>query len=239
MRVFDAHRLLGPIPTDSGAESELELLSELDHLGIDGAAVTPTWSLFGDPRDVKHAEPVAHTDRLITVPVVVPSMAGSGSDPEDATISAAPMVRACPERHRFDLLGPTALAQWRTLSQRGAMLAIDVSECGIGAIHALAKAVSDLTIFALTPGYRDLRRLVELMHEAPHVYVETGTLIAAGSVEWLAKEVGAHRLIFGTGAPLWDDAGPRFQLEHLDLRDADVALIAVENWERLTGSTAA
>lgn len=238
MRVFDAHRLLGPIPTDSGADLELDLLAELDLLGIDGAAVTPTWGLFGDPRDVEHTGQPIRSDRLTTVPVVLPSLAGSGSDLGDAMIATAVMVRACPDRHRFDLLGPTALAEWRALSERGAMLAIDASECGIGAIHALAKAVPELNIFALTPGYRDLRRLVELMRAAPRVYVETGTMVAAGGVEWLARAVGAHRLIFGTGAPLWDDAGPRFQLEHLDLPDADVALIAVENWERLTESSA-
>jgi hypothetical protein len=235
MRVFDAHRLLGPIPTEVGQESEEELLLSLDHLRIDGAAVTPTYGVYGDPRDREHFDPVLRSDRLVHVPVIVPALAGAGSDSAGASGGGAVMVRACPERHRFDPLGRSAVAAWSALAADGTVLALDASECGLHTVAAIARAVPKLTILALSPGYRDLRRLVELLVEAPGVHVETGTLISAGSVEWLAQTAGPGRLVFGSGAPLWDDAGPRFQLDHLQLPPADVALIAHGNWDRLTG----
>jgi len=79
------------------------------------------------------------------------------------------------------------------------------------------------------------RRLAELLETAPGVYVETGTLVAAGAVEWLAGRFGAHRLVFGTGAPRWDDAGARFLLDHLDLPADDVAMIAAGSAAALLG----
>ncbi|MFG2007229.1 amidohydrolase family protein [Spirillospora sp. NPDC048911] len=46
---------------------------------------------------------------------------------------------------------------------------------------------------------------------------------------------GPHRVLFGTGAPVTDDAGPRFQLDHLDLPAADAALIGGGNARALLG----
>lgn len=124
---------------------------------------------------------------------------------------------------------------WRALEDRGTPLALDASECGLSDVHALATAVPGLRILLLAPGYRELRRLAELAERAPKIHFETGTIVGAGAIEWLARTIGAHRLVFGTGAPLWDDAGPRFQLEHLDLPAHDVELIAYGSWARMIG----
>lgn len=238
MRVVDAHRVLGPVPTGPAAATVAELLAELDHLGIDRAAVTPAWSLHGDPRSTAEYEALRlqeeWPERLLRVPVVIPAAGGAGWPESVDDVATAPLVRACPQRHRFELLGPRALELWHGLARHGVPLALDASECSLPLIGALAAAVPTLRILALTPGYRELRRLAELLETAPGVWVETGTIVSAGAVEWLARLVGAHRLVFGTGAPFWDDAGPRFQLDHLDLPESDVALIASGSWELLT-----
>lgn len=233
MRVVDAHRLLGPVPDDDvPTTDEQGVLRELDHLGIDAAMVTSTAELLTDPRDADKPGTFG-SHRLEPVPVVVPGLGGAGSTADiDAVIASGPaMVRVCPVRHRFDLLGPLATRCWRELTAARIPVALAVDECGLEAVGALARAVPGMTVFAVTPGYRTLRPLVELMTTFPRVYVETGTLVAAGALEWLAGQVGARRLVFGTGAPVWDDAGPRFQLDHLRLPAADVALIAAGSLE--------
>lgn len=242
MMVVDSHRLLGPVPMDSTTESEDDLIRELDHLGIQSAAVTPSWMVFGDPRDADAYQAErshgSESERLVRVPVVIPGVAGSGWPKTMDAVDPALMIRACPERHRFDALGPTARGWWRHLADRGIVLAMDAGECGLRTIAAVAESSPTLNIFALTPGYRELRRLTELLQVAPNVHIETGTIASAGGVEWLARTVGAHRLMFGTGAPVWDDAGPRFQLDHLDLPEADIAMIAHGTWDRLTTRSA-
>ncbi|WP_116948821.1 amidohydrolase family protein [Jiangella endophytica] len=234
MRIFDAHRVLGPVPGDHVPSSDIAgLLAELDHLGVDGAAVTPSDELYGDPARARHRD--AGHARLVTVPVILPAVPGAGwPDGPGAVVDAAPaLVRACPVRHRFALTGPVALGWWRELAAAGIPLATDAGEVGLDRVRALVTAVPELRVLVLSPGYRCLRELAELLTVHPGVYVETGTLAAAGGVEWLARQAGAHRLVFGTGAPVWDDAGPRFQLDHLRLPDADVELIAAGSFAAL------
>ncbi|PZF82932.1 amidohydrolase family protein [Jiangella anatolica] len=235
MRIFDAHRLLGPVPGDDVPSADVAgLLAELDHLGVDGAAVTPSEGLYGDPAYQQPAP--AADERLVSVPVILPAVAGAGwpDDPGVVVAHAPAMVRACPVRHRFALTGPVALRWWHELAAARIPVALDAGETGLDRVHALAAAVPGLRILVLSPGYRSLRELAELVAEHPGVHVETGTLVAAGAIEWLARQAGAHRLVFGTGAPVWDDAGPRFQLDHLRLPAADVELIAAGSFDALT-----
>jgi hypothetical protein len=242
MRVFDSHRILGAVPAGRGAETPAGTVADLDHLEIAAAAVTRAWELYGDPRGAEdylaargewEPEP-----RLIEVPVIVPGPADAGWPAGPGELGAASMVRACPMRHRFDLLGSSALRWWNELVDRNVVLAVDANETGLAGVAALADTVPGLKVLVLSPGYRELRRLRELLDEHRLVHVETGTIVAAGGIEWLARGVGAHRLVFGTGAPVWDDAGPRFQLDHLDLPEHDVALIAHASWDHLVGGSA-
>lgn len=239
MRIFDAHRLLGPVPGDHVPSADVAgLLAELDHLGIDGAAVTPSHGLYGDPAH-EHTASAGH-ERLTAVPVILPAVAGAGwPDHPGVVVDDRPgMVRACPVRHRFALTGPVALHWWHELAAAGIPLALDAQETGLERIRDLVATVPRLRVLVLSPGYRCLRELAELLDAHPGVSIETGTLAAAGAVEWLARRSGAHRLVFGTGAPVWDDAGPRFQLEHLRLPDADVELIAAGSFAALTAGDA-
>lgn len=242
MRVFDANRLLGAVPRVCAVGTESEILDDLDRLRIDGAAVTPSWMVYGDPRAAAEFERASHigpsSPRLVRIPVVIPGVAGSGTPhtPEDLGDVAA--VRACPVRHRFELFGATARVWWRSLAEQGIPLVLDADEVGLAAIAELAKAMPDLRVLAIHPGYRELVRIAEFMQEHPLLTVETGTIVSAGAIEWLARTLGAHRLIFGTGAPLMDDAGPRYQLERLALTPEDITLIAHGSWDLLIGDRA-
>lgn len=198
--------------------------------------------IYGDPRAEAEYESARGTDiasdRLVRVPVVIPGIAGAGWPVNANLVADTAMVRACPERHRFDPSGPYAMRLWNDLAERDTVLALDAAELGLSAIAIVARAVPKLRILVLSPGYRELLRIAELLETLPGLYLETGTVISAGGLEWLARTAGAHRLVFGTGAPLWDSAGPRFQLDHLNLSQQDVELIAHGSWDRMTGATA-
>ncbi|MFC7641780.1 amidohydrolase family protein [Streptosporangium lutulentum] len=140
------------------------------------------------------------------------------------------LVRLCPERHRWELTGPTAL---RWLAALGLPVAVDFEETSPAQLLALARSLPDLRILLLNPGYRRLRVIAELMTEIPGLWLEIGTVNTQGGVEWLAERFGAARLVFGTGAPVADDCGPRYLLDHLDLGQDDVDRIVAGSLEGL------
>lgn len=235
MHVIDAHRLLGPVPTGPGPGNVPALLERMDQLDISHAVVTPSWHIFGDPRASEeydaHLREALEQPRLTIVPCVIPSSlpaAGTGL-PDDA-----PIVRTCPVRHRFDLLGPPGRRAWGELRERRGVLVLDAMEVGPTGIDAVCLAEPGLKVFMVNPRYREVRRISELLTAHENLVVEAGTLNSAGSIEFLATHLGAHRLVFGTSAPLHDDGGPRFALDRLFLDETDVEMIARGSWERFT-----
>ncbi|GAA3260653.1 amidohydrolase family protein [Nonomuraea helvata] len=225
--VIDAHRLIGPVPFDDLPNDPRD---EMGRLGIDRACVTHTLSLYSDPRAGNEALLALGDPRLIPVPVVVPGAGGEPEGPEAVAAWGVRMIRLCPERHRFDLTGPTAV---RWLAEIGLPVAVDLDETSPAQLRHLAERLPGLPLLVLNPGYRRLRALAELMTEAPDVLAEIGTVNTQGGVEWLAARFGAERLVFGTGAPVSDDCGPRFLLDHLDLPPEDVERIAAGTLEAL------
>jgi hypothetical protein len=226
--VTDAHRLLGPLPFDDVASATVDgLLAELDRLDIHHAHVTHTYSLFADPAGGNDAlfEAVRGHERLHPVPVVIP---------DETPTYGVRMVRLCPQRHRFDLAGPAASRCLKALARDGFAVAIDLDETTPAALRALTAEHPTLGVLLLNPGFRRLRELAELLATVPRLFVETGTLNTQRGVEWLNAHGGAGRLVFGTGAPVLDDCGPRFQLDHLDLPRETVAHIASGAVEELT-----
>ncbi|MEV5965551.1 amidohydrolase family protein [Kribbella sp. NPDC051952] len=219
MRVIDVNRIVGPMPTGHVPSTDAPgLLAEFDRLAIDAACVVHSHDLYYDPMT---AAELPDDPRLVRVPVVVPGPLGTTA-PADAKL-----VRMCPAEHRFLLTGPHGLALARDLADRG--IAVLLTPENPGEIHRLATEVPGLRIVLINTGYRALRELADLMDVHAEIRVDTATLVGHLSVEWVANRYGAQRVLFGTGAPATDDAGPRFQLDHLELSAADVELIAGGN----------
>lgn len=225
MQVIDVNRIVGPVPTgDVPSADAAGLLAELDRLAIDAACVVHSHDLYYDP--LASAE-LPDDPRLFRVPVVVPGPLGT------AVPATAKVVRLCPAEHRFMLAGPHAVAAARELSDRVATALVALEDPT--AIHRLATEVPALRIVLINTGYRALRELADLMDVHPEIRVDTATLCGHLQVEWVVQRYGARRVLFGTGAPLTDDTGPRFQLDHLELPAADVELIASGNVMELLG----
>ncbi|MEU8302886.1 amidohydrolase family protein [Actinomadura sp. NPDC048955] len=218
--IIDIDRVLGPIPGDDVASADEEgLVAELDRHRIDLACVVHSRALFYDPTE---PPPRTVSDRLVPVPVLVPGPLGTGG-------TAARLVRLCPAEHRFALTGPHCLALAGDLADQGTAVLLGWESATFEGIHRLATRHPGLRLILTGTGYRSLRELADLMDAHTRIGVDTATLNGHLHVEWLVRRYGAHRVWFGTGAPISDDAGPRFQLDHLDLPAADVALIAGGN----------
>jgi hypothetical protein len=235
MTVTDAHRLLGPLPFDDVPSATVAgLVAELDRLAIDRAYVTHTWSLFADPAGGNDALFEAAHERLRPVPVVVPGSVPSTVDTLDGwRAGGVRMVRLCPTRHRFDLTGPVAAVWLEALAGHGFVVVLDLEEISPALLRGSTTVCAGASVLLVNPGFRRLRELSELLGATRRLYVETGTLTTQGGVEWLHANGGAGRLVFGTGAPVLDDGGPRFQLDHLDLPPETVEHIAFRTLDEL------
>jgi len=228
-KLIDAHRLVGPVPFD---DLPADPGPDLDRLGIDQAYATHTLSLYSDARAGNDALLGLSDPRLAPVPVVVPGVPGASEPASPAQVHdwKVRLVRLCPQRHGFDLTGHVAL-DW--LATIGLPVAIDFDETTAGQLTTLAERLPELRILLLNPGYRRLRTIAELLAGIPNLWLEIGTVNTQGGVEWLAGQYGASRLVFGTGAPVLDDCGPRYLLDHLELPPDDVALIRGGSLEAL------
>ncbi|GAA2490073.1 amidohydrolase family protein [Streptomyces gobitricini] len=223
--VVDINRTLGPVPYDDvPGRDGTGLVAELDRLRIDAACVSHSYALHGDPRDGNdELTRVAHP-RLWPVPVLVPGPLGTGP-----WAGGTPLVRLCPRQHGWDVTGPHARQLLAELAASGTTVLLPWDEVTTGEVHRLASAVPAPRTVLTGTGYRALRELAELLEAHPSLYVDTSTLCGHRQVEWVAERYGAHRVLFGTGAPATDDAGPRYLLDTLDLPPDDAALIAGGN----------
>ncbi|WP_351223018.1 amidohydrolase family protein [Streptomyces sp. NPDC002133] len=229
--IVDINRILGPLPhEDIPSRDETGLVRELDRLGIDSACVVHSHAVYGDPRDGNAQLDLIDDKRLRPVPVLVPGPLGTGDIPHDG---AAPLVRLCPDRHGWSITGPHALDLTAALARAGSATLLAWEVVTAAAVHRIAAADPGLRIVLTGTGYRSLRDLTELLDTHPLLYVDTSTLAGHRQVEWFAERHGAHRVLFGTGAPITDDAGPRHLLDTLDLPAGDAALIAGGNALRL------
>ncbi|MDN3292567.1 amidohydrolase family protein [Streptomyces ficellus] len=229
--VVDVNRMLGPLPHDDvPSRDETGLLAELERLRIDTACVSHAYAVHGDPRDGNGQLGLIGDRRLLPVPVLVPGPLGTGR-----WTGGAPLARLCPRLHGWSPTGPHARGLLAELAASGTTVLLARDEVTAAEVRVLAAAAPAPRIVLTGTGYRALRELAELLETHPSLYVDTSTLCGHRQVEWLAERYGAHRVLFGTGAPVTDDAGPRHLLDTLDLPGADVALIAGGNALRLLG----
>ena len=82
-------------------------------------------------------------------------------------------------------------------------------------------------------GYRCLRYLVPVMNACDNLYLETGTFLMHNGFRLFCRNVGAERLIFGSGIPDGSLAAAASQLLLSDISDEEKQLIGAGNVKRL------
>ncbi len=75
---------------------------------------------------------------------------------------------------------------------------------------------------------------VKLAKEFKNIFLEiTYTAVPHGSIEYMVKELGAERIIFGTDAPMRDHRPQFGWLAYSDISESDKRLIFGENMKRI------
>jgi predicted TIM-barrel fold metal-dependent hydrolase len=159
--------------------------------------------------------------------------------------------------------GATIDAPWvlRSLERMGELGMVPLVHASNVVLHEalwrlakVARALPDLTIVAIEPffTYDGLQECSFIADVAPNVVFETASCVDTDTMFQLAREIGAHRLVFGSQyysqvhAPGADRAHDRRAAAILDeivrtpvLTDAEKALVLGANARRLFGLTPA
>ncbi len=107
---------------------------------------------------------------------------------------------------------------------------------GLETMADLAGRYPELPMVLFQVGYRFQRTLVPLMKTFSNVHLAVGSPFSVHrGIESMTDQVGAERLLFGTGFPNSDMMPPITMLMYAEISDADKQLIGSGNLDRLIG----
>ncbi|MBM7789815.1 amidohydrolase family protein [Tenggerimyces flavus] len=212
------------------------LAATMRRLDIAAAMVGATAAVWHDP--------VGGNDEALAAAThhgLFPCFTLVGSTPEEsdppalvAEAVAAGVVgfRMAPSTHGFDPTDAALDPTYDALVSTGRPLTID-ADIGPANLDALAARWPRLTLIVSSIGYRALRTIAPLFARRPNLHADTVNFATHEGFEWFARQYGAERLLFATGAPFRDPAEAVGRLMWSGLTDADRELVGHANAERL------
>jgi hypothetical protein len=145
-------------------------------------------------------------------------------------------VRIFPTSHNFIteewVIG--TLCQW--LYKHKIPLFVMHTEISWTSLYRLATLYPELTIVLETQTKKILyhtRVLFPLMRECPNIMVETSNFAGQGYIEYVVREFGAGRLVFGSFMPVNDPFVPIGMIINADIKEQEKLLIASGNIKRI------
>ncbi len=99
----------------------------------------------------------------------------------------------------------------------------------------IGEVISSLSVPVILTDVQEanLSEALLVMKGIPHLHLDTHSLTHPGSLETVAREVGAQRMVFGSGAPLYYFQSALLPLLHSDLTEEEKNWVLVENLRRI------
>ncbi|WP_053202666.1 amidohydrolase family protein [Jiangella muralis] len=232
---IDANVVVGPWPSDAHASWTVDDVERhLDRYGL-------SYGLVRSALAVTYDAPSGNSSLLKEVeghPRLLPSFVlgplDCGEHGADA-VAEAKAIWLLPARHGWNLTGPEAGSLQDVLRRAGLPVFVELEETDWSGIDALCAALPDVDVVVCGIGYRTLRQALPVMDRRPRLHLDLSYLAALDGLELFAARYGASRLLFGTGAPVRDEAAPSFLLERSGLSADDRAMVAGGTAARLLG----
>lgn len=242
IELFDVQAgILGTPVGSRDTKSATDLVEMMQRCGIQRTLVrtaTVDWDpdiLYSNEKLYRACEPFPE---LIPCPMVIPN---TGNDfPEEteqiriAREQGAGVVRICPKIHLW------LTEEWSSGDLFAALEALQMpvylaaSQLFYTDIAPLAAKYPGLVFILAEVGYREQRVLLPLLKKFPNILLSLGNRYTLhGGIEQLVQEVGADRLLFGTGYPESEPMSAVMQLLYADIPDRDKQEIGTINLSRL------
>jgi predicted TIM-barrel fold metal-dependent hydrolase len=234
--LVDLNAMLGRYPRmDVGPGTVEAMLARMDEVGIAEAVVGHTMSWLHDPatgnREVVRL--IKEEPRLSSCWVILPHACGEIAPPrefvDEARAAGVVAVRAYPGDHRYELDGADIAPMVTAVSEAGLPLLVDLRQTSWPTLEALASTRPELTLVVCEIGYREMRRITGVLERTENVLLDLADLSSHCGLEQLVARFGAHRVLFGTGAPVRDQAEAVTRLLLSELDDASVEAIGSQN----------
>lgn len=250
IRFFDANCMVGRLvrPEPSGHVDTIEKLeAELAYFGIDEALVCHARAVERalDAGNREVIDLLAKNDRLHPAAVIPMHTVVDYPEPQatvaellDAGVRA---VRVWPPSYHGYLADPWALGPlWDALAEQRVPVLVGASDLGrypdqpghgfsARNLYDVCKAYPTLPVVVMRMNFSAVRVGVPLMRECPNLYAELSFFTTHRGVEFLCREVGAERLLFGSGLPYASPGVGIASLNYALISDEQRALIAGEN----------
>lgn len=190
------------------------LVRLMDRNGIDRAACLSLRGVFIDWRQ-GNAETLAAAERfagrLIPTATISPFLGGNGDELRRLVDAGMRGVRLYPSFHNYpldstfvdDICATAAACGIFVMIPTRPMMNWRFKALAIEAVGAVAERHPDTRLLIGGPNYLvEYQALVKVMQRCPNVVYEISCLQGFGSVARLVGEVGAQRVLLGTGAVL-------------------------------------
>lgn len=235
MEKIDINTIFGFWPKRNVDASIERLLSRMDKAGIDRAVTCSIRGIcydFKEGNDETFAACIEHK-RLIPAATINPS-SYFGVMEEVARIieKGCKILRFFPTDQEWNISQRHFAKLLEKLSSSGLILMLPATE-GITNIAHAAEGVNTPIVIETIRSYPNLAELIVVLQENANLYVETHSVGSMDFIELLVKEIGAHKLLFGSGAPLNYIGASVLPILNGNIRDEDKKSILSENIKRL------
>ncbi|MHB0913152.1 MAG: amidohydrolase family protein [Armatimonadota bacterium] len=228
MQIVDANTMIGIHPAHRLEMTVEHLTEEMDKHGIAAGLCISMLGVFHDPEIGNAAilEAAARSERLVPVATVNPARC-FGKLPD---LSGFRIVKFYPYAQGWPIDSPIFA---RVLSKLS--LPIIVSAAAPGEPTAVARAAKEHSapVILGSISAEVLAEALAVMAEHPNVMIETHELHAPGALEMVAEQVGAERIVFGSGAPRRSIACALGYVRNSDLADAEKEAVLGGNIRRV------
>jgi len=214
-----------------------DLVGLMDRNGIEKAAVVSLRGVLVDWRagnDETLAAAGRHPGRLIPFATLSPFMDGNGDELRRLADSGMRGVRLYPSFHSYSLDSEFTDDVCRAAAERRIPVMIPTRPMMNWRFKTVA--IESIGAMASGPNYLiEYQALVKVMKQCTNVSYEISCLQGFNSVANLVEQVGADRVLFGTGAALNYPACNVTKLDHAELGASQRDAVASANAIRLLG----
>lgn len=215
--VIDMHGHLGPFRSIYLPEATLEaMLAGMDRNGIESIILSPHSALFGDTREgnAEMLEAVkACPGRVYGYCSVHPGYPDEMQSELDRYLKEPGVVgvKIHPAWHEDAVDGPKYAPLMKRLdAERGLLLSHtwgNDGTCGARQMRIIAGKYPNIRLLLGHSCYGAWAEAIALAKEFPNVYLElTAAAHVYGLIEWMCREAGSQKVVYGTDYPRFDPA---------------------------------
>lgn len=218
-----------------------DLLKKMDYYGIKKAVVYHCMAKEYDPvtGNEKLTEEIKTYSSLYPLWVIMPHHTGEFSEPgrliRQMKKHGVKVVRVFPhiEYHNY------SIARWNTGELFSALQAYNVplmmglEQTNWNEIYELCSMYPGLKVIITGICYNDNRNLYPLLQQFQYLYIETSMYKVHHGIEEICGKFGAHRLVFGTGMPVYSGGAAVSMINYAKISEKEKRLIAHENMESI------